>query len=201
MRNRWWIVGLILHRDLGWVVPFLLYLAISLWILFQHVPVSLFWRPVKLVWRHTIVSAVQCIPQNLRMPLAAIGTLAVVIVGTFVSAETPSNTRIDRVVSFFGIVIFLLIMGASSRDHSRIPWQTVIVGMLMQFIIALFVLRTQAGYDIFNFISGLAQSLLGFAKAGAAFLTDPTESQSTWFLVSVAPALIFFCSFVSLVRH
>ena len=41
--------------------------------------------------------------------------------------------------------------------------------------------------------------LLGFAKAGAAFLTDDTEALSSWFLVSVVPALIFFTSFVQLV--
>ena len=71
--------------------------------------------------------------------------------------------------------------------------------MLIQFIVALFVLRTRVGYDIFYFISDLARELLGFAKAGAAFLTDQNESQSTWFLVAVVPALIFFTSFVQLV--
>ena len=198
--HRWWIVGLVLHRDLGWVVPFLLYLAVSLWILFQYAPISIVSRPMKLVWYRTIVFGVERIPTRLRIPLAAIGTLAVVLVGTFVSAESPSNTRIDRTVSFFGIAIFLSFMWATSRDHKRIAWRTVIVGVLMQFIVALFVLRTGVGYDIFNFISGLAQSLLGFARAGAAFLTDENESKSAWFLVSAVPALIFFTSFVQLVR-
>ena len=74
----------------------------------------------------------------------------------------------------------------------------VIVGMLMQFIIALFVLRTTAGYDIFNFISGLATSLLGFAKDGVAFLTTPDIAAQTFFFFSVLPAIIFFVALVSM---
>lgn len=45
-----------------------------------------------------------------------------------------------------------------------INWRTVIVGMFVQFIVALFVLRSTVGYDIFNFISELARDLLGFAN-------------------------------------
>ena len=199
--RRWWIVGLVLHRDLGWVVPFLLYLAISLGIFCQYVPSRILFQPVKLLWTHAVPLAVARIPPKLRIPLAALGVLAVVLVGTFVSGETAANTRVDRLVSFFGIVVFLLFMWATSRDHRRIAWRTVVVGMLIQFIVALFVLRTGVGFDIFNFISGLANSLLGFAKAGAGFLTDTQEAQSTWFLVAVVPALIFFTSLVQLLYH
>ncbi|EGV64687.1 hypothetical protein CANTEDRAFT_120533 [Yamadazyma tenuis ATCC 10573] len=66
----------------------------------------------------------------------------------------------------------------------------------MQFIVALFVLRTKAGYDIFNFISLLARLLLGFAKDGVAFLTDSDTSELGWFFFSVIPAVVFFVAFV-----
>ena len=63
-----------------------------------------------------------------------------------------------------------------------VNWHTVIVGMFVQFIIALFVLRSSVGCektiisdventrlttdtdDIFNFISELARNVLGFAN-------------------------------------
>lgn len=73
--------------------------------------------------------------------------------------------------------------------------------MLMQFVIALFVLRTKAGYDIFNFISELARLLLGFAKDGVAFLTTPDIAANTYFMFSVIPAIIFFVSFVQLLYY
>ena len=57
--------------------------------------------------------------------------------------------------------------------------------MFVQFIIALFVLRSGAGYDIFNFVSELARDLLGFANQGVIFLTAASVPKLGWFLVSV----------------
>jgi CNT family concentrative nucleoside transporter len=73
--------------------------------------------------------------------------------------------------------------------------------MLVQFVIALFVLRTTAGYDIFTFISELARSLLGFARDGVTFLTTPDIAAQTYFFFSVIPAIIFFVSFVQLLYY
>jgi concentrative nucleoside transporter, CNT family len=70
--------------------------------------------------------------------------------------------------------------------------------MLTQFIIAVFVLRTTAGYDIFAFISSLARSLLGFAQQGTSFLTTPTVAALHWFLIGVIPPIIFFVALVQL---
>jgi len=39
INRRWWICGLILHRD-KWLIPFLLYLAVTLWLIFRYVPIS-----------------------------------------------------------------------------------------------------------------------------------------------------------------
>ena len=37
----WWIAGLILRRyDLGWLILFLLYLVITLRIIFLHIPIT-----------------------------------------------------------------------------------------------------------------------------------------------------------------
>jgi len=73
--------------------------------------------------------------------------------------------------------------------------------MLTQFIIAIFVLRTHAGYDIFSFISELARSLLHFANDGVVFLTDPSVPQLPWFFVGVIPPIIFFVALVALLFH
>jgi nucleoside permease NupC len=73
--------------------------------------------------------------------------------------------------------------------------------MLVQFIVALFVLRTKAGYDIFNFISELCRLLLGFANDGVAFLTDAQVPQLHWFFTSVVPPIIFFVAFVQMLYY
>lgn len=123
-------------------------------------------------------------------------TLAVILVGTFVSAESEYSKREDRAISFFGLVCSIAGLFATSRNRSCINWNAVIGGVLMQFIISLFVLRTDAGYDFFNFISTLARELLGFAKDGVAFLTTTEVSQLGQFFFTVLPAVVFFVAFV-----
>lgn len=71
----------------------------------------------------------------------------------------------------------------------------------MQFIIALFVLRTKVGFDIFNFISLLARELLGFAGDGVVFLTGESVLELGWFLTNVIPAIIFFVAFVQMMYY
>ncbi|CAI7571953.1 unnamed protein product [Penicillium glandicola] len=205
----WWIAGLILHRhDIGWVVPFLLYLAITLRIIFFYVPISIVSRPMHWVWNNTAHRFVRFIPDKLRVPSAALLCIGVILIGSFVSEETQDNTRANRAVSLFGMVVFLFGLWATSRNRKKIVWHTVIVGMLAQFIIALFVLRTTTGYDIFNFISGLATDLLGFAADGVIFLTstdfyefDDGFAPASFFIVGVTSAIIFFVAFVQLLYH
>jgi CNT family concentrative nucleoside transporter len=101
----------------------------------------------------------------------------------------------------FGLAVFIFLFWATSRNRKKIVWHTVIVGMLTQFIIALFVLRTRAGYDIFDFISTLARELLGFARDGVEFLSTPEIAALKFFFFSVLPAIIFFVAFVQLLYY
>lgn len=191
-----------MHRhDKNWVIPFLLWLAIMLRLIFFHVPITIITRPMHFVWNNTGVRAVSLIPENMRTYAGAALTIAVILIGTFVSEETTDNTRASRAISLFGLIVFIFCFWATSRNKKKIVWHTVIVGMLTQFIIALFVLRTKAGYDIFNFISTLARELLGFARDGVAFLTTPEISQYQFFFFSVIPAIIFFVAFVQLLYY
>ncbi|BDD55680.1 hypothetical protein MPDQ_000861 [Monascus purpureus] len=198
----WWIAGLILHRyDLGWIVPFLLWLAITLRIVTLYIPVTIVTKPTFGLWNIIVPRLIALIPEKLRIPSAAFVTIAVILIGTFASGETADNTRENRAVSLFGLIVFLFALWVTSRNRKKIVWHTVIVGMLSQFIIALFVLRTKAGYDIFNFISERARDLLGFADNGVVFLTTSTVPSTGWFLVTVIPAIIFFVSLVQLLYY
>jgi CNT family concentrative nucleoside transporter len=201
--HSWWIASLVVHRhDKNWVIPFLFWLAIMLRLIFFYVPITIITRPMHFIWNNTGVRFAALVPEKLRVPGGAAITIATIIVGAFASKETADNTRVNRAVSLFGLVVFLFGFWATSRNRSKIVWHTVIVGMLIQFIIALFVLRTKAGYDIFNFVSTLARELLQFAGKGVAFLTTPDIVKTqTYFFFSVLPAIIFFVSIVQLLYY
>jgi CNT family concentrative nucleoside transporter len=202
LRHSWWIASLVVHRhDKNWIIPFLLWLAIMLRLLFFYVPITIVTKPMHWVWNNTGVRFTSYIPEKMRVPAGAGLTIAVIIVGSFASEESADNTRANRAVSLFGLLVFIFFFWATSRNRSKIVWHTVIVGMLVQFIIALFVLRTTAGYDIFTFVSTLARELLHFANDGVIFLTDETVPKLGWFFTGVIPAIIFFVAFVQLLYY
>jgi len=97
------------------------------------------------------------IPEKYRTPAAAVFVVAVILAVTFGSPQTEQNSFKNRGISLAGLVIFYAGLYLTSADRKRIVWRTVLVGLLCQFILALFVLRTKVGYDIFNFVSFLAR--------------------------------------------
>ena len=142
----WWIAGLVLHRsDLGWVVPFLIWLAVTIRLVTFYLPTSVVMNPLATAWDATVYRGAMLIPKRLRLPIAAACTILIIVVGAFISPESQDNTRANRAVSLFGLGVFLAGLWATSRNRAAIKWHTVIVGMLLQFMIALFVLRTQTG--------------------------------------------------------
>ncbi|KAI1260601.1 H+/nucleoside cotransporter [Xylariaceae sp. FL1019] len=198
----WWIYGLVKFRKTkNWLIPFLVYLAITLRIITLWIPVSYVMRPTRWLWYHSVFKAYEAIPKAFHQPLAAIGTVGVFLIGSMVPAEEGDNTRASRAQSLFGLIVMIAVMSATSKNFRAIPWHTVIGGMLTQFIIAIFVLKSQAGYDIFKFISDLAGDLLGFANDGVTFLTNDSIPELHWFLTGVIPAIIFFISLISLLFH
>ncbi|RJE21279.1 nucleoside cotransporter [Aspergillus sclerotialis] len=158
-------------------------------------------RPARFIWRNSLYRIYEIIPSRLHQPLAALVTVATILVASLVPAESGDNTRANRGVSIFGLIVLVGVLYLTSRSRKDIRWHTVIGGMLSQFIIALFVLKTTAGYDIFSFISNLAEILLGFSDDGLTFLTDKDVAKSDWFMIGTMPPIIFFVSIVSLLYY
>lgn len=198
----WWIASLVLHHhDKNWVVPFLLWLAIMLRLVTFYVPVRYVTGPIKTVWTHTAVRVYDMIPPKLRTPAGAAVTVATILVGSFVTEESADNSRENRAVSCFGMAMIIFVFWLTSRHRSHVNWRTVIGGMLTQYIISLFVLRTGVGFDIFSFIAARAADLLGFAKDGFQFLTNEDIVNTPGFFFAVIPAIVFFISLVQVLFY
>lgn len=194
----WWvsIVAQDKHRY-NWLIPTLLYIFIMFRLITFHVPSRYLVIWANWLWQRSVVKVISLIPLKWRLPGAALGTIAVILIGTFASPEIDGGSpRSERAISFFGCLVGLFGLWLTSHNRSKVNWHTVITGMLIQFIIALFVLRTKAGYDIFDFISFLCRELLGFAKDGTAFITNAETSQLGMFFFTVLPAIIFFIAIV-----
>ncbi|KAG6005237.1 hypothetical protein E4U21_000316 [Claviceps maximensis] len=198
----WWIASLVLHRhDMNWVVPFLVWLMISLRLVFFYVPSRYLSTAIRWVWERSALVIYHAIPEKLRTIVGGVGALAVILVGSFASEEVADNSRANRAISLLGMLLMIGLFWLTSKHRDRVNWRTVIVGMLSQYIIGLFVLRTTVGYDIFRFIADRAGDLLGFAGQGVAFLTDDNTSKLPYFFFGVIPAIIFFISLVQVLHY
>ncbi|KOS20273.1 Solute carrier family 28 member 3 [Escovopsis weberi] len=197
-----WITGLVFHsHDKNWLIPFLIWLCIILRYFFWYVSSKYVSDTIYWVWARTGIAVYDRIPPRLRTPLGALVAIAAVVVGTFVSPENEDNTRANRAISLVGIIIVIFVFWFFSRSRQHVKWRTVIVGMLAQYIIGLFVLRTSVGYNIFKFIADRAADLLECSKSGVSFLTSDDVANLPWFFIGVIPAIIFFISLVQVLFH
>ncbi|EXJ87649.1 CNT family concentrative nucleoside transporter [Capronia coronata CBS 617.96] len=201
----WWIFGLCKHRERGWVVLFLIWLSFTVRLIFFYLPSSRVLHAAQFVWLNTVPHMIKPIPVRLRTWAAGAATAVIIIIVALEPHNLPGEERIDRVISLIGLGLCIFALWATSRHRSQVVWHTVIVGMLAQFIIALFVLRTGVGFSIFNFLAQLARELLGYAKtSGMAFLTSDSfvaGAGGYFYLVGVLPCIALFVAIVNLLIY
>ncbi|UCH95305.1 MAG: NupC/NupG family nucleoside CNT transporter [Candidatus Aminicenantes bacterium] len=75
-----------------------------------------------------------------------------------------------RFSGIIGILIFLLVAYLLSNNRKKIPYKTVIFGLVTQFVIALFMLKTPVGVKIFDWVNSAFVKVLGYSDKGSKFL-------------------------------
>lgn len=72
---------------------------------------------------------------------------------------------------------------------------------MLQFLLALFVFRTEVGHDLFHWISSFVESFLHEAYYGSEFVFGSTAANAGTFALNVFPAVIFFASVVQMLYY
>jgi len=113
-----------------------------------------------------------------------------------------------------------------SADRRAIPWRILAWGTVLQFVFALFILRTPVGESIFDAVNDVIVALLGFTVEGARFIfgdlvwnnvpvgvgaaggnapivaTPGTVAQTgAFFAFNVLPTIIFFSSLMTVLYY
>lgn len=118
----------------------------------------------------------------------------------------------DRFFGLIGIFVILGIALAMSNNRKAINKRLVLVGLSLQWAIALFVLKVPAGQWLFKQIGDFISMLLGFSDKGAEFvfgvLAKPDfmaeafgPSNGMVFAFKIAPTIIFVCALVSILYY
>jgi CNT family concentrative nucleoside transporter len=125
-----------------------------------------------------------------------------IIFGSAFGFPLTGNTKYgDRAISVLGLFVFQFGFWATSLHRSHIPWPTVIVGLFIQQAIALFVLKSGAGFSIFRWIATLASDFLNQALVGSGFFFDEDVIKKHWFFVNTLGSIIFFIAFVQMMYY
>ncbi|TAF96460.1 MAG: NupC/NupG family nucleoside CNT transporter [Cytophagia bacterium] len=118
----------------------------------------------------------------------------------------------ERFTGLIGIALILGIAFAMSNNRKAINYRTVGVGLAMQFGFAVFILKTEIGRQIFNWLGQAVQKVLSFSDKGAEFVFSPLvkpqllgkvfgEGNSFIFFFSIIPTIIFVAVLVNILYH
>jgi concentrative nucleoside transporter, CNT family len=107
-----------------------------------------------------------------------------------------------------GLVIVTAIAFLFSGARRSINWRLVVIGIVLQFLFAFVVLKTNVGRDILNVVSGWFVLLFSFALEGAQFvfgaLAKPPGQDGSlgfFFAFQVMPTIIFFASLMAVLYY
>lgn len=141
-----------------------------------------------------------------QIALGVITACLMIGIAIWCSYEEP-----ERLIAGAGLIVLVLFCYAWSWKRTQIKWRPVISGFLIQFVFALFILRTNAGFQLFDFLGTQTAILLNYTNEGASFLfgylaagipdAEIDALQFGVFAFSVLPTIIFFSSIVSILYY
>ncbi|CAO3620890.1 unnamed protein product [Mucor fragilis] len=179
----------------------IVYVYITCYIIFCHVPTTIITAP----WRRGIHAASDLVHQHTSYPIRILSyglmVLGIIAATVFSFPEKEESPRLRRLISLFGLFVFVFGTFAASVHRKHVPWNTVITAILMQFLLALFVFRSSVGHDLFRWISNFAEGYLHNAWYGAEFVFGTAAVNANTFALNVFPALIFFASTVQMLYY
>ncbi len=131
-----------------------------------------------------------------------------------------------RLVSLLGMITLLFLGWLLSADRKAVPWRVILWGTTLQFLFALFILRTPLGARIFAGANDVVVALLGFTVEGAKFIfgdlvwnnvpvgageaggnapmvpvAGTVAQTGAFFAFNVLPTIIFFSSLMTVLYY
>jgi CNT family concentrative nucleoside transporter len=116
-------------------------------------------------------------------------------------------------MNFIGLLGIVAILGLAflfSNNRKAINYRTVGVGLLIQLLLAIFVLKTASGKAVFGYLGSVVKKLLTFSDMAADFVFGPlvrdsvmTEvfGQNFIFFFRVVPTIVFVAVLVKVFYH
>ncbi len=119
---------------------------------------------------------------------------------------------LPQLTSLFGLVVLLTLAWALSNGRRRFPWRTVLWGLALQFIFALFILKTPVGAAVFSGAQRVVDQINLHAMEGAKMVFGPLADRDALargfgpgsgvvFAIIVSATIILVSALSSLLYH
>lgn len=122
------------------------------------------------------------------------------VVGLILWLALDTAQRPEQLISFAGICMFILILFACSKHHSAVCWRTVFWGLGLQFIFGILVIRTEPGFNAFQWLGDQIQIFLAYTVEGSSFVFGDTLVYNVFAFQSL-PIIIFFGCVMSILYY
>lgn len=195
-----YFIGAMAHRfgDEGSVRLLVVTVVVFVYLLFRFVVFLSERRGNKVHGPQPCLTALWTFSRRIRLDIVlavVVAVLAVVYVIVEIALHKPGN-----LISLGGMATFLLLFYVFSYNPARVQWRPVVWGILLQFIFAVVILRTQWGYDAFAYLGDRVTEFLAYTDAGSKFVFGDLY-MNHFFAFKVLPVVVFFSTFVSMLYY
>jgi CNT family concentrative nucleoside transporter len=137
------------------------------------------------------------------------------------------QTMPERMMGLIGLALILVLAFLFSTNRKAIPWRLVILGTVLQAVLAVIVLKTQLGRIMFDGANNFIVKILSFSNEGARFvfgnlvdlnvpigipkgaygpmsdltLTGAFANTGAFFAFSVMPTIVFFSAVTAILYY
>ncbi|KAH9510328.1 hypothetical protein Btru_042780 [Bulinus truncatus] len=130
-----------------------------------------------------------------RIVYLACGVLTCVTIITEVILVRPEN-----LISLSGIAAILIIFFVTSTHPHKISWRPVLLGLFLQYVFALTILRLPGVRDMFIWCGEVVKLTVRFSKAGGQFLFGSLYLNEG-FVFHLIPLIAFIIAILSILEH
>ena len=106
----------------------------------------------------------------------------------------------ERFISFAGYFVMILLAWGLSENRRRFPWRVVIVGTLLQFVLAVIILDTTPGRVVFEAIGAAFTWVSDLTDEGSRFVFGENFKEH-FFAFKVLSTIVFFSSLAAILYY
>ncbi|KAM3926844.1 sodium/nucleoside cotransporter 1 [Leptodactylus fuscus] len=125
---------------------------------------------------------------------------ALVFIGLILWLALDTAKRPAQLISFGGVCMFVILLFIGSKHHRAVSWRAVFWGIGLEFVLGIFIIRTEPGYQAFNFLGKQIQTFLNYTTAGSGFVFGETLIKEV-FAFQALPIVVFFSCVMSILYY